>query len=244
VVVILAALVLLGASPASRFVAAGVHSLGRIFWPVRQKAADELTATVAPFITSKESLVRENLKLKEEMAKLRAQQLVFQAVLGENRELKENFGRDDLGPVVLASILVRPPASAYDTMVIDRGSESRLAPGLKVIVGSAALGEIVEMYPSTSLVRLYSAPGEKTEGVLAASGTPVTLLGRGGGTFELRLPRDIAVAAGDIVTLPGSPPLALAVVESVASRPADAYALVLARVPVNIFSMRFVAIQP
>ena len=108
------------------------------------------------------------------------------------------------------------------------------------------------MYPGSSKAILFSNPGEKTE-VLVSLGRSssgeagkdifMQVVGRGGGNFEMTLPRDLVLEKGTEVQLPGLAPRALAIVETILSDPRDAFQKALLVSPVNIQELKFVEIE-
>ena len=67
--------------------------------------------------------------------------------------------------------------------------------------------------------------------------------GRGGGNFEMALPRDFILEKGDAVVLPGLAPMTLAVAETVLSDPRSPWKTALLKSPVNIQEIKFVQVE-
>ena len=136
-------------------------------------------------------------------------------------------------------VLARPPRTPYDTLVI----EGRVPIGAIVgMVGGPLLGTVTDAFARESKVKLFSSSGEKTEAVLERADTPVELLGLGGGNFKIEVPREIAVEIGDRVISSGRSQNLLAVVGGVEVSPTDTFKKILAKSPINIFSIRKVII--
>lgn len=72
----------------------------------------------------------------------------------------------------------------------------------------------------------------------------VTLEGRGGGNFRIKLPREVESLVGDRVVSADIGYSLVGVVESVESQPTDAFKEVLVSSPTNIFDIRFVKVLP
>jgi cell shape-determining protein MreC len=66
--------------------------------------------------------------------------------------------------------------------------------------------------------------------------------GRGGGNFEIHIPREIEVSDGDILVFPYDPTIAVGIVKSIEFDPRDPFQKILARTPVNIQELRFVEV--
>ena len=59
--------------------------------------------------------------------------------------------------------------------------------------GDIPIGNIGKVYAKTSLVALYTNPGQKTEGFINGTNASVELVGRGGGNFEMVIPLELQV---------------------------------------------------
>jgi len=69
------------------------------------------------------------------------------------------------------------------------------------------------------------------------------VVGRGGGNFEIILPRDLIVQKGTEVVLPGIKPFVLGIVKSFISDPRDSFQKALLVSPVNIQEIKFVEVE-
>ena len=69
------------------------------------------------------------------------------------------------------------------------------------------------------------------------------LVGRGGGNFEMVLPRDFTLTKDDKVVLPGISSYVVASVESTISDPRDPFMKALLVSPVNIQDLKFVEVE-
>ncbi len=153
---------------------------------------------------SKKTLLAENENLKTQIAESIADRANYASVVDENIKLKEILGRKpEKMNVVLAGILSRPNQSLYDTLLIDAGSNQGIQVGNIVFaIGNVPIGKIVQVYASSANVILFSNPGEKTDIIIslghsltseASKDIPMQAVGRGGGNFELNIPRDLVV---------------------------------------------------
>ena len=197
------------------------------------------------YFSSKKSLTLENENLKAEILASEADRANYTAVVDENNKMKEILGRKaEKMDLVLSSILSKPNRSPYDTLIIDIGVKDGANIGQNVFaLGNIPIGKIAEIYESTSKVVLFSSPGEKTDVVVVGQNTTMQLIGRGGGNFEMILPRDFTIAQGAEVVLPGLTPKVVGVVETTLSDPRDSYQKALLRSPVNIFQLKFVEVE-
>ncbi len=218
----------------------------KIFYPVLtagRKVGGGLSG-VGGYFSSKKSLTKENENLKITLSEKDAQILNFSVLEAENTSLKEILGRKGENKnLFLAAILEKPNQSPYDTLLIDAGSNHGLKVGnLVLALGNVPVGRIAEVYSDSAKVVLFSSSGEKTQ-VMVKEGTSVELIGRGGGNFEMILPRDFAIAKGDQAVLPGISAYVLGTMETVISDSRDAFEKALFVSPVNIQQIKFVQVE-
>ncbi len=195
------------------------------------------------FFVSKENLIvslQQAQKDKEDAELMLADRNLL---LKENIELKDALGRVDKKDVVLASVLSKPNNSFYDSLLIDAGSEQGIKKDDKVFVsGDILIGFVSEVNKNSSKVVLYSSPKEESD-VMVAFNIEAKAVGRGGGNFEIILPRDTDVEVGDPVASFGFNALLLGSVESVDSNPIDSFKTILVKSPVNIFELKWIQVE-
>jgi cell shape-determining protein MreC len=172
-----------------------------------------------------------------------AKDAIISQLTKENSELKEIMGRTVSDDVLIAYILKKPPYTAYDSFILDVGSRDNVAIGDKVYVyGNILIGEIEEILVSTSKVRLYSSFGEKYEILIGDKNIEAVATGRGGGSFETVLPRDIKVSEGDTIIIPDISNTVFGIVGKVVADPARAFSTIIFSQPINIYEQKFVQI--
>ncbi len=205
----------------------------------------EKVSELGVYFYSKESLSAENVSLKERISEKSSQMENYNTILAENTGLKEILGRKpERKDFLLSAILSKPDKSLYDTLVLDAGSNLGVKIGARIFaLGNIPLGYIAEVYSNTSRAILYSNPRENTEVVVSGRDTFMELLGRGGGNFEMILPRDFSIPVGTEATLPGMNPYVVASVKTIISDPRDSYQKALLISPVNVFELKFVEIE-
>lgn len=193
---------------------------------------------------NKNALVAENETLKTQLYATSLENLNYQVVVDENLKLKEILGRKSSGTYILGNILAKPYVSAYDTLIIDIGEVNGVAVGdLVFALGNIPIGKIASVQNATSKVLLFSSPKEKVNVIISGTDTYVDLIGRGGGNFEIILPRDMTLETQTQVLLPGGMPYTLAILESTINDPRDAYQKALLKSPVNIQAIKFVQVR-
>ena len=206
------------------------------------------------FFSFRSTLIKENEELRNQVAELNAEMSNYSTVQGDNVRLQEILDRkrEDVS-LVLAAILAKPNTSIYDTLIIDMGANSGVGVGDTVFaIGDVPIGRIAEASPSSSKVVLFSSPEEKTEVVISSADSLVgedggnvfaQIVGRGGGNFEMEMPRDFILQKGATVSLPGIVPYVVATVETIISDPRDSFQKALLVSPVNIFELKFVQVE-
>jgi len=204
--------------------------------PVWQ-AENIVTKTVSGnfnLLRSKRSLAEENALLKERIASMEAE--FSSRSVGEFLSFARTGG-------ITASVVVRPPQSPYDIILVDKGSNDGVINGAKVSMPEGPeLGRVVEVFPNQSRVRLWTSSGQKLEAILERFEVPVLLEGMGGGNFLMRIPRETEVMVGDRILSAGTDGGLLAVVGDVELKPTDSFKEVLAKSPISIWTLRFVNI--
>ena len=201
-------------------------------------------ANSGAYFLSKDSLSRGNENIKSKLLENEAKMSNYGALLDENISLKEILGRiGDKKDLTLSAILSKPNQSLYDTLIIDAGANVGVKKGDMVLaLGDVPLGKVAEVLQNSSKVILFTNPGEKTQ-VVVGNGVFMQVVGRGGGNFEMILPRDFTVAKGDQVVLPGIMPRVLGIVETIISDPRDPFQKALLVSPVNIQEIKFVQVE-
>lgn len=183
----------------------------------------------------RDALAREVAALKEQNAILTARTVDLERLLG---------GRTEASAGILAGVLVRPPVSPYDTLVIDQGTEAGIAVGKRVYgAGGIPLGVIESVSSKSARVLLYSAPGQVTEGWVGVSRTPVSLEGASAGAFRTSVPRERIVSVGEEVYLPGPGAVPMGTVVRVDTDPSSPQAVIHVRPRTSPFSLTWVTVE-
>ena len=172
------------------------------------------------------------------------QNILLSQLQNENDALKQMLGRVPRKNMILAYILKKPPFTAYDSFILDVGEKDGLKIGDNVYaVGNILVGEIAEMTSFTSKVKLYSSYGEKYEVLISEKNVQAIATGRGGGTFETVIPRDVKVSEGDTVIIPNITNEVFGTVGKIIADPARAFSTVIFSQPLNIYEQKWVEVQ-
>jgi cell shape-determining protein MreC len=230
-------------SVAFNIVSRTAQVFARPLWVGEAKISNSLSIFFQS-LGSKQALVEENERLRQEIAGLKLLDVTAQVVQQENETLREVCLRNDTVERIAGAVITRPDRSAYDTFVVDIGWQHGVKQSSRVFSnGNILIGDIAEVYAKTALVQLYSTPGVVTSVVVGEKATPAEAVGRGGGNFEITLPRGIEIAEGDSVSAPSLGGGALGVVGEVILNPTDSFQTVLLRGPINIQSLRIVTVE-
>jgi len=213
--------------------------VGNLFWTI-----------VAPIASVRNSLdATTSAALRAELASTTALIADRNALYQENLLLKAQFGRDAKVRSVLASVLLRPPGTPYDTLVIDAGKKEGVKMGALVSAGgSAYIGTISEVFESTSRVLLFSSPGSTYSALAVLSSQPgksipISLVGQGGGSMSAEVPAATPVSVGDTIIVPGVATAFAGTVTHVERSEGESFETLYAHLPVDLFSIRFVEVR-
>jgi cell shape-determining protein MreC len=213
-----------------------------VYW--REALSNRALDVLAPIGRVRQRLdASDNARLRAELASTTALVADRNFLYKENLELKGRLGRDAGTPGILAGVLMRPPATPYDTLLVDAGTTEGVSAGDFVSAGGTTLiGVVREVYEHSSRVVLFSAPGESYDTMLGGT-VPLHMEGQGGGSLVGQVPASTPVAAGDAVVFPGVASAFAGSVSKVISKPGESFQMVYVRLPVDPLSLQFVEIR-
>jgi len=242
-VVLLSVFLLIVRPPMPVFLTSAVSTVASPFIHVKEKIAASFSG-VGDFFVSKRHMSEEIAALQSENDTLRAATLSCLLIQNENDSLRSLMGnRSTRPPGVVATVLLRPPYTPYDSLFLDVGSENGVSVGDTVVVdGSIVLGEITEVFGHTSRAELFSSPGKETLVSVGSSHLSLSAVGEGGGAFSIRVPRETEVALEDIVSIPSLSGMSIGRIASVDAAPEDAFQVVRFRYAANFATLHFVEI--
>lgn len=195
-------------------------------------------------LTPKKNIIAQNVLLQEKIANYEAQLIELKILQDENKSLRNELSYlDNPQSMITARIIQKPNQSLHNQLIIDRGSRDEIMVGkLVVTAGVLGIGRVVSVTETTATVQLFSSPEFSGDMVIKYQNITVPTIGKGGGSFEIHIPREIVVTDGDILTFPNAPQIAIAIVKSIQFDPRDPFQTILARAPVNIQELRFVEV--
>ena len=204
-------------------------------------------SSIGSAVSFKKMIIAENKELKIQLGESVAKTANYNSVLDENIKLKEILNRKPWSAnFILGNILSQKNQSIYSSILIDLGANDGISEGQRVFaLGNIPVGRIAQVEANSSKVVLYSSPGERTEVIVSGSTYSgfMEVVGRGGGNFEIILPRDFVIAEGTEIILPGAFPYVLGAVKTIISDPRDAFQKALIVSPVNIQELKFVQVE-
>lgn len=235
-VVISAGVIIFGIASLVRTVARGPQWL---YQEVQDYVADGVD-----MLTPKKKILQKNKELVLQIENYKAQVIELQMVRDENADLRTELSYiKDPQEVIFGRVLAKPSRSLYNSIIIDQGSRDGVLVGQIVVTqGFLGLGTVTSVDTTTATIALFSGPQFNDELVMKNQNITVPAKGKGGGNFEIHIPREIEVVDGDILALPQYPTIVAGVVKSIIFDPRDPFQTVLARTPVNIQELNFVEV--
>lgn len=195
-------------------------------------------------LDSKESLSKENSELKSRLIEMEEKFFGYEMLQKENDELKAALSRPDKNSYIFAYVDSRPPQSPYDILIADMGEKDGVRNGMQVFAyDSILIGYVSEVFGNSSKIKLISFPGEETSAVLFSSNNQVIAAGKGGGNFEIKMPKSIEVNAGERVTTIGASPFLLGMIDKIEINPSDPFQKLYFRFPFNLQELKYIEIK-
>jgi len=170
------------------------------------------------------------------------------ALYQENQSLKQLLNRSDARSEVLAGVIMRPPATPYDTLLIDAGKNQGVAVGALVYGGGTlVIGQVSEVFDTEARVTLLSAPGRDYDAEIAPTATPgsiiaLPLVGQGGGSLMGQVPAGSTVKVGDSILVPGVEGSYVGSISHIDQESGASFESIYAQLPVDPFALRYVEV--
>ncbi|MFT5360159.1 MAG: cell shape-determining protein MreC [Candidatus Paceibacteria bacterium] len=224
----------------------GVSVVSGPVWGVSDFVSGGITESLLA-IQSKKSLIKKLLDLQDDfmiMATLKKEKEVLE---NENARLMDLLGLYNSSVFdKTARVLSRPPKIAYDNILIDKGRKDDISSGSKAFTsGGIYIGTVKEVYLESSLVELLSTSGVETEARLSSADSSLSLIlvGRGGGSFSVNVPRDVFVDESGLFVSSLNGEFLIAETSKVTGDPQDPIKTVIAKTPFNINYIDYVFIK-
>src|SRR3989344_886702 len=167
----------------------------RRYWSLKELVLTNFSYGVE-LLRSKNELAEENTRLRRLIEDVTNSQFQYKVLKSEYERL-QNSMEVEKSQRRQALVLVRPPQSLYDTVIVDAGNADGVKEkNLIYTSDSFLLGEIIKVGSGTSIGRLFSSSGSEIA-VRLKNGLEFTASGRGGGTFELKIPMEVEAQIGE-----------------------------------------------
>lgn len=240
-VLVLVVLVLLFGMFGFRIFGGTATSVAGPIWNFREGLAHDLNLFFATF-QSKVALERQNGELRQALREAELALIDRNTLKAENETLRDLLEYTSNTQRILARVVVRPPETLYDTLVIDRGTRNGITEGTRAFVGeNVLLGTVEEANRSTSRVHFFSSSGTVIDVVFAGEDGVVSARGQGNGNFIVEVPQNVSVAVGDVVILAGTS-YSVGIVGAVVRDPGDEFQTVRFSLPLPLTHIDFVTI--
>lgn len=194
---------------------------------------------VSHWFSSKSALAEENRFLRERVEWLEDEARIASVYRRENSDLKKALGDEREGEeLVLGVVIAHPNISPYDTLIATIPSETQLSVGeLALALPHSAIGTILSLEEGYATIGLFSAPNRETQVFVGDAEIPALLVGRGGGNFRIKLPKDANVIKGDLVVLAEDVSRVIGVVGAIEPGDDSSSISLLVSYPLNIFTI-------
>ncbi len=238
-------LVLIFHSPVEGVLSNIFQFISRPFFVIENNTREKISA-YSYLLSSKNSLLEENKRLKDALDLVAIEAYSREALRKENDELKLMLGRHTGRTILLARVLANPGRAPYDTLIIDAGSADGLALNMRVFVGGDfVIGEVTRLFAHSAMVTLYSSDGNELPVTIQKTGTssvPTIGYGIGGGNFRSILPKGLNIIPGDLVDVPAIATQYAGVVNGVKKSEGSSLQEIYFKLPLNIYTLRYVYI--
>lgn len=225
-----------------------VITTAKPLWMIRSGVGNSFSGFFGLFSRTS-TLRKENESLREELYALKVREAEFNQIKIEYEDLRAFLGDTasstsaNMNGMILARVLSKPPFTPYDSFVVDKGSDVGVVVGDLVYANNAlVIGRISAVTSRASFVRLFSSGGETLEFFVSRTGVSVAVSGKGGGNFELYMPKDFDIVVGDTLSEPSHEMGIVATVYAIDETSQNSFKKVYARVPTTIFQSKSVLI--
>lgn len=195
-------------------------------------------------LSSRKNMANQINNLNHEVFSLRAKVLDYERLQIENDSLRDMLPATPVSPKIISTVRVlkRPPASMYDTLIIGGGKAEGVMIGQKVVAfGTVYLGDVVEVFSDTALVRLATSQDVARDVRALRSGVILEAKGHNGSHVIIEMPREIDVSEKDQLVDVLSNKLSL-VVYKITFDDREPFKTVYARSPVNMHYLDWVQV--
>lgn len=151
------------------------------------------------------SVREENTLLRAQLQALRSHEETHRELLQENTRLRGllQFRRAAPWRLRAAEVIGRELGPWSQGILLDRGAEDGIRPGMAVIAPKGLVGRISEVGPGSSRAVLLTDSHFRVTAVLSRRRVPGLVMGGGGRCLLTYLPLDLEVEEGEVITTAG-----------------------------------------
>ncbi len=225
----------------------------KIFLPIQLKTyqiANNIQEK-ANFLSSKEKIIQENKKLKQEIQNLIIKKGQLEELSQENEILRKelNFIKKNNFPFVITQIIGKKNDLGFQTLIINKGKDDGLIEGLPVTTQGFLIGKIIKADKYTAQI----LPITENHSLIAAiiQNYPKTN-GLVKGEYNLSLimeliPQDIKIQVGDLVITSGlenNIPRGLVIgqIEKIINQPEELFQKAQINSPISFKGLNFLTV--
>ncbi|MCE1184592.1 rod shape-determining protein MreC [Zoogloea sp.] len=204
----LLSLVLLVSDLNLRYLEVFRQGLSIVAYPLQMAAATpaDFVRNASTYFASLVQLQVENKELKTQQLKVSERLLRADQIEQENRNLRSLLQVRDLQPVksVLAEIMYSAKDPFSRKVILDKGSQAGIEPGLVVVDAKGVIGQVTRVFPMQAELTLLTDKDQAIPVMIVRTGQRAVLFGAGDGLLELRyLAANADIQPGDQVVTSG-----------------------------------------
>lgn len=196
------------------------------------------------YLKSKTELEQKNKNLIEENKKLEIENLSFDLLFSENKELKQNLNYfENEKNIIFAKVLNKPENSPNDTFIIDKGLNVNINEGMSIYFLDLEIGKIEEVYKNSSIVKLNSSISvEIPVDIFISEDEKISAkaTGQNSGFFKIVLPKDIEIVEGQKISYNDS---LLGVVSGIEIESTNTFQNIYFRYPFKLSEINWVTVD-
>ena len=158
------------------------------------------------FILHISDLKKQNDQLTQKIQSMEVDQSKIAELEYENTELKKELGYAETNPglkLLSTKIVGREPTSFLDYVIVDKGSNDNIKPGMPVISGGVLIGQVKEVFSDQSRVTLITSKDSLVMAMLQNSRSKGILKGGISGLVLENITQDVTYEKGESVVTSG-----------------------------------------
>ena len=184
---------------------------GIIFSLYRRPAAalseqGKKTKSFFSFILHIKDMREQNNDLTQKLQSMEVDQSKIAELQYENMELKKELGYAKTNPefkLLSTKIVGREPTTFLDYVIVDKGRNDNIKPGMPVISGGVLIGQVREVFEDQSRITLITSKDSLVMAMLQSSRSKGILKGGISGLILENITQDVVYEKGEYVVTSG-----------------------------------------